>query len=204
MGLATIQTACLFSYSVPWRWVRFPPSFVSSARVKLNGKWYRYPCIFALDLWGGGSADHKVQAMSQLPDFIRIRKLFTYGPTRDYWDHPQCIGWVREGDGVHDGCAVVLCIGSGEGEKRMQIPDGHAGEVWTDVLGWHQGEVTIGDDVRFSLFSFQSRLQPLTSCERDGRISNARRTRFQCGRRKTRKVAKNLARSRLSCRYYTF
>lgn len=28
----------------------------------------------------------------------------------------------------------------------MQIPDGHAGEVWTDVLGWYQGEVTIGDD----------------------------------------------------------
>lgn len=37
-----------------------------------------------------------------------------------------------------------LC--AGDGEKRMQLPDGHAGEVWTDVLGWYQGEVTIGED----------------------------------------------------------
>ena len=29
----------------------------------------------------------------------------------------------------------------------MQVPDGHAGEEWTDVLGWSQGTVTIGEDV---------------------------------------------------------
>lgn len=28
----------------------------------------------------------------------------------------------------------------------MQIPDGHAGEIWTDVLGWSEGEVVIGED----------------------------------------------------------
>lgn len=33
----------------------------------------------------------------------------------------------------------------------MQIPDGHAGEIWTDVLGWSQGEITIGDDVSLYL-----------------------------------------------------
>lgn len=40
---------------------------------------------------------------------------------------------------------------TGNGEKRMQIPDGHAGEVWTDVLGWSQGEITIGEDVSLLL-----------------------------------------------------
>lgn len=47
---------------------------------------------------------------------------------------------------------LILFFELGEGEKRMQIPDGHAGEVWTDVLGWSQGEVTIGDDVSFLRF----------------------------------------------------
>lgn len=28
----------------------------------------------------------------------------------------------------------------------MFVGEGHAGEVWTDVLGWEQGEVTIGED----------------------------------------------------------
>lgn len=77
-------------------------------------------------------------------DFIRIRKLFTYGATRDYLDHrsfallafqlgvhcagvahkvdwiENCLGWVREGDADHDGCAVVICNGTAEGRKRMQ------------------------------------------------------------------------------------
>ncbi|KAK4702483.1 alpha-amylase, partial [Phenoliferia sp. Uapishka_3] len=105
----------------------------------------RYPCVFWGDLYGCNSEPH-VEPMAQLDDFIRIRKIYTYGPTRDYWDHPNCAGWVREGDAEHEGCAVVICNGSGEGEKRMQLADGHAGEVWTDLLGWSQGEVTIGDD----------------------------------------------------------
>lgn len=29
----------------------------------------------------------------------------------------------------------------------MQVPEGHVGEIWTDVLGWSSGEVTIGEDV---------------------------------------------------------
>lgn len=39
----------------------------------------------------------------------------------------------------------------------MQIPDGHAGEKWTDILGWSQGEIEIGDDVRYPpvLLSFR-------------------------------------------------
>jgi len=87
--------------------------------------------------------------MNQLGDFVKIRKWFTYGPSRDYFDHANCLGWVREGDADHDGCAIVICNGNETGTKRMQIPAGHAGEVWTEVLGWSQGEITIGDDVSF-------------------------------------------------------
>lgn len=28
----------------------------------------------------------------------------------------------------------------------MEVGKEHAGEVWTDVLGWHQGEVTIDEN----------------------------------------------------------
>jgi alpha-amylase len=76
------------------------------------------------------------------------------------------------GDEEHpDGCAVVLCNGTEEGKKRMEVGSvrfpvlsycsssasaltdcysrwiqHRAGEKWTDLLGWHQGEITIGED----------------------------------------------------------
>ena len=59
-------------------------------------------------------------AMSQLADFIRSRKWFAYGETRDYWDHPNTIGWVRMGDDHHDACAVVMTNGT-NGSKRMEV-----------------------------------------------------------------------------------
>ncbi|KAG8694879.1 hypothetical protein FRC09_009532, partial [Ceratobasidium sp. 395] len=80
-----------------------------------------------------------------LADFIRARKLFAYGETRDVWDHANCVGWVRAGDEWHDGCAVVVCNGD-EGSKFLYAGKEHAGEKWSDLLGWHEGEVTIGDE----------------------------------------------------------
>ncbi|ORY89611.1 putative alpha-amylase [Leucosporidium creatinivorum] len=128
----------LESWVAPW----FKPLAYALILFRLDG----YPCVFAGDLYGCNSEPF-VEPMNQLDDFIRIRKNFSYGATRDYQDHANCWGWVREGDADHpNGCAVVICNGSGEGEKRMQIPDGHAGEKWVDALGWYQGEVTIGDD----------------------------------------------------------
>ncbi|BGP17291.1 hypothetical protein JCM10213v2_005309 [Rhodosporidiobolus nylandii] len=106
-----------------------------------------YPCIFGGDLWGMKS-DPPVEGMNQLLDFVRARKWFAYGATRDYTDHPNAWGWVREGDDAHDPSATLICNGTGEGEKRMQLPGGeaHVGEVWTDALGWYEGEVTIEED----------------------------------------------------------
>ncbi|GAA5974929.1 hypothetical protein JCM5350_004508 [Sporobolomyces pararoseus] len=127
----------LESAIAPW----FKPLAYSLILLRGDG----YPCVFAGDLYGV-EGEAPCEPVNQLSDIILARKLFAYGPTRDYKDHMNCWGWVREGDKDHDGCAVVICNGTGDGEKRMQIPDGHAGEVWTDVLGWYQGEVTIGDD----------------------------------------------------------
>ena len=69
-----------------------------------------YPCVFWGDLYGCGG-NNPQQAVSSLSTVIKARNLFSYGETRDYWDHPSCVGWVRVGDKFHDGCAVVLSIG---------------------------------------------------------------------------------------------
>ncbi|EJU02147.1 alpha-amylase [Dacryopinax primogenitus] len=126
----------LESWVAPW----FKPLAYALILLRPDG----YPCVFYGDLYGtlGSSPQPPV---SQLADLIRARKHFAYGPLRDTWDHPNCVAWVREGDEVHDGCAVVLCNGD-EGVKKLDIGTSHAGEKWTDVLGWHAGEVIIAED----------------------------------------------------------
>ncbi|KAF5389701.1 hypothetical protein D9757_006050 [Collybiopsis confluens] len=119
-----------------------------------------YPCIFWGDLYGTGTdttskgegdsegdsnGPERQQPVSQLEDLIRARKLYAYGDLRDYWDHMNCVGWVRTGDEKRPGCAVVISNGD-EGFKRMEIGKEHAGEAWTDVLGWSEGEIVIGED----------------------------------------------------------
>jgi len=103
-----------------------------------------YPCVFWGDLYGT-LGEKPQQPVAQLEDLIRCRKLFAYGELRDVWDHPNCVAWVRTGDERHDGCAVVLCNGE-EGVKKLEIGKEHSGEKWTDILGWHDGVVTIGED----------------------------------------------------------
>ncbi|ELU42665.1 alpha-amylase [Rhizoctonia solani AG-1 IA] len=86
-----------------------------------------------VDLYGCGG-DNPQPPVNQLADIIRARKLFSYGET-----------WVRAGDEHHDGCAVVICNGD-EGAKFLDVGKDHAGEKWTDLLNWHDGEVTIGEE----------------------------------------------------------
>jgi alpha-amylase len=124
-----------------------PPNFKPLAYALILLRESGYPCVFLGDLDGcHGDGDHQPREppMSSLDRLIMARKFFAYGEQHDYWDHPQCIGWVRTGDEKHGGCAVVLCNGDGEGKKPMQI--GKAGEKWVDALGWKEGEIEINQD----------------------------------------------------------
>lgn len=74
------------------------------------------------------------------------RKLFAYGRQADYLDEPNCLGWVRYGTWDRRfGCAVVVSNAE-PGTRRMHVGEIHAGQVWTDVLGWSSQRVTIGGD----------------------------------------------------------
>ncbi|KAL6706010.1 hypothetical protein ACN47E_006112 [Coniothyrium glycines] len=103
-----------------------------------------YPCPFYGDLYGLSSPhEEPASCGGKLADLILARKLYAYGDQDEYMDQPNCIGIVRKG--TWDKKAGLACVMSnaGPGEIKMAVGDMHAGEKWTDVLGWEQGEVEI-------------------------------------------------------------
>ena len=75
----------------------------------------------------------------------------------DYFDHPNYIGWTREGDDEHikSGLAVVIS-NSYDGEKRMYIGKEFAGEKFIDSLENCDDEVTIDQD-GFGIFKVKGK-----------------------------------------------
>lgn len=115
--------------------------------------------MFYGDLYGC-AGENPQEPVAQLEDIVRCRKLFAYGELRDYWDHREsgspmtpdhaeraanCVAWARMGDEEHDASVTIICNGKDEGTKKVEVGKEHAGEKWTDVLGWQQGEITIGE-----------------------------------------------------------
>ena len=109
-----------------------------------------YPCLFYGDVYGlkGGVENdwREPTVQGKIPDLTLARKLYAYGEQNDYFDAPNCVGWVRRGTWDHpDGVAVVLSNASAD-EKNMFVGELHTGEKWTDIMGWSDTEVEIGDD----------------------------------------------------------
>lgn len=108
-----------------------------------------YPCVFYGDVFGidvKGEHPFPPSCGGVLPKIILARKLYAYGQQAEYFDFPTCLGLVRYGTWDREfGCAVVLS-NAGAGSKRMHVGEMHAGEKWTDVLGWNDREVEIGSD----------------------------------------------------------
>jgi alpha-amylase len=112
-----------------------------------------YPCVFYADMYGakytdkGGDGEEyeiELPIVAELETMLYVRKNMAYGTQRDYFDHPNCIGWTREGDTDHEdsGCAVVIS-NSEDGYKEMEIGAGHAGKVFVDYLNKHDGEEVV-------------------------------------------------------------
>lgn len=113
-----------------------------------------YPCVFYPDLYGANYKDQgkdgneyeifldKVDAIEEL---IKARKDFAYGEQRDYFDDAHCIGWTREGDDEHSGCAVVLS-NKDVNQKSMEIGKRYAGKTFYDFTGHLQDKVTIDEN----------------------------------------------------------
>jgi len=113
-----------------------------------------YPCVFYPDLYGANYKDHGkdgneydiwTPAVENLELLLKARKDYAYGTQRDYFDHANCIGWTREGDDQHSGCAVVLTNGD-NGNKTMEIGKRYAGKIFVDLLKKNKTKVTINED----------------------------------------------------------
>ncbi len=105
----------------PW----FKP--IAYALILLRDK--GYPCVFYPDLFGanykdygrdGNEYDIWMPGVENIEKLLQARRDHAFGMQRDYFDHANCIGWTREGDDEHSGCAVVISNGD-NGNKTMEI-----------------------------------------------------------------------------------
>jgi alpha-amylase len=113
-----------------------------------------YPCVFYPDLYAAHYKDHGpdgkeyeiwLDKVHELEKLLEARCKYAFGAQRDYFDHVNCIGWIREGDDEHTGCAVLVS-NSDKGFKNMEIGKRYAGKRFIDFLGKNPGEVEINED----------------------------------------------------------
>jgi len=115
-----------------------------------------YPCVFYPDLYGakytgkgrdGNDYEIMLPKCEKLEKLLVARKEFAFGMQRDYIDHPNCIGWTREGldENEKSGCAVLLS-NSENGNKWMDVGKRNAGKTFVDYLQYTDIEVKINED----------------------------------------------------------
>ncbi len=113
-----------------------------------------YPCIFYPDIYGahykdkgedGNEYEIWLDKVEELEMLMQARLQNAYGPTRDYFNHKNCVGWIREGDDKHTGCAVLLSNGD-NGFKNMEMGKRYAGKTFVDLLKKRNEEVKINKD----------------------------------------------------------
>lgn len=113
-----------------------------------------YPSVFYPDLYGASYKDKGrdgqeyeiwLPKIKELEGLLMARRLYAYGHQRDYFDHNNCIGFTREGDNDHTGCAVILSNGDA-GFKDMEMGKRYAGRTFVDILGNRQDEIKIDDN----------------------------------------------------------
>lgn len=102
-----------------------------------------YPCVFYPDLFGAEYTDKdendqevviKMPKIEILPKLLEARQRYAYGEQINYFDHPNCIAWIRKGNDENSGCIVVIS-NSEEGYKEMDMGVQNAGLKFIDFLG---------------------------------------------------------------------
>ncbi|WP_192348242.1 alpha-amylase [Algoriphagus sp. Y33] len=127
----------------------FKPLAYALILLRENG----YPCVFYPDLFGASYWDKGedgqdyeifINRVDELEALLYVRKDFAFGTQRDYFDQPNAVGWTREGDEEHSGCAVVMSNGDGA-TISMEIGSRYAGRSFRDTLGKIQDKIWINE-----------------------------------------------------------
>ncbi|MBN3519882.1 alpha-amylase [Algoriphagus lutimaris] len=112
-----------------------------------------YPCVFYPDLFGASYWDKGedgkdyeifINRIDELESILYIRKDFAFGRQRDYFENQNFIGWTREGDENHSGCAVVMSNQEGT-TISMEIGKRYARRSFRDKLEKTQVKVLINE-----------------------------------------------------------
>jgi alpha-amylase len=103
-----------------------------------------YPCLFYGDYFGSpGDCDGKFKLTCHrkiMDDFIVARQKYCFGELHDYFDHPQCVGWLWTGDKDHPDVLAVLMSTGDAGFKKMQT--GRKNTTFRDLTGHWPEPVT--------------------------------------------------------------
>ncbi|MGN0445915.1 MAG: alpha-amylase [Acutalibacteraceae bacterium] len=130
----TQPTQALESWVESW----FRPQAYAVILLRQEG----YPCVFYGDIYG--IPHNNINPIGEpLLKMLKIRQTYAYGAQHDYFDHPDVIGWTREGDSAENGLAVLLTNARG-GQKTMYVGRQHAGQTYRSVFGG--SPVVIGED----------------------------------------------------------
>jgi len=128
----------------------FKPIAYALILLRENG----YPCIFYPDLFGahyidkdkeGNDQEISLNKVNGIENLLKARKENAYGTQKDYFKDANCLGWIREGDGEHRGCAVVISNKDAY-SKPMEMGKQYSGQVFYDLLGRSQDKVTIDEN----------------------------------------------------------
>ena len=103
-----------------------------------------YPCVFYGDYYG--IPHDNVEKVKDLKSIMDIREEKAHGIQHDYIDHPNVIGWTREGDEeiLKSGLAVLIS-NKDDSEKTMYIGTQFIGETFIDALDNCDEEILIDE-----------------------------------------------------------
>ena len=128
----------------------FKPIAYALILLRENG----FPCVFYPDLFGAKYTDKDKEGNDQeifldkvekIEELLKARKNFAYGIQKDYFDDAHVLGWIREGDKNHSGCAVVLSNGDAS-EKSMEMGKKYSGKTFYDFLGRFEDKIIIDEN----------------------------------------------------------
>ena len=128
----------------------FKPIAYALILLRENG----FPCVFYPDLFGANYTDKDKEGNDQeifldkvekIEELLKARKNFAFGGQKDYFDNAHVLGWIREGDKEHSGCAVVLSNADAS-EISMEMGKNYSGKTFYDFLGWFENKVSIDEN----------------------------------------------------------
>lgn len=111
------------------------------------------PCVFYPDLFGAEYTDTKdnneahivIPKLHLLPVLMEARKKFAYGSQINFFDHQNCIAFMRTGIGKDDGCLVIIS-NSKTCSKEVGWGKEYANATFYDFLHQRIEEIVLDDE----------------------------------------------------------